>query len=103
MMFVLNGVNINFLWSQTKNKNLTILNFAQIWHANSNLWKEQLCQFLGKAVKYFSSYDPLIDWNLTPKIGLDRYGAYFLVLFPLTQRVLYSTDERSTLYKSVQF
>ena len=35
-----------------------ISDLAQILNVNSHPWEKQLCQFLEKSVKYFSSYSP---------------------------------------------
>ena len=60
-------------------KNLTIFkNFAQILHTNSHPREKQLCQILEESVSIFRA-TALPKWNLTPKIGLDRYVASILI------------------------
>ena len=54
--YVVKSVRGDSMSSQSL-KNLTIFNFAQIFHANSHPREKQLRQILEKLVKYFARYD----------------------------------------------
>ena len=60
-------------------KNLTILNFAQLLHANSQRQEKQLWQILEKLVKYFLS-TPFPKMEILPlKLGLTATSHQYFI------------------------